>query len=308
MFCNNCGNQIKEGEKFCVKCGNSVVTKEENLTCEKCGKPIEARAKFCNYCGASLAISEKIFCRYCGQQFDEGESFCKNCGKPYEEKSQFFENLSGKLSNLGGKFGEKLSKLGRENENVNLGISSTGAIVEKESSLNMKHLILAGLFTLLLIFWFIPSITITAQALFISESCSISMGAPYDDDNMEMVMEYTVDDFDALKTATTVLVIFFDVIPVIASIALLVLPIIRKTVLKRRRFIYQKIIIIKAFIEVITRISTYKSVCEQISDSFGKASASFNFGGWLLIILIVAMGVFTYLIGVENKKNCPANK
>ena len=24
MFCNKCGNEIKEGENFCAKCGNKV--------------------------------------------------------------------------------------------------------------------------------------------------------------------------------------------------------------------------------------------------------------------------------------------
>lgn len=35
MFCNKCGNEIKEGELFCPKCGNKIVREETNEELEK---------------------------------------------------------------------------------------------------------------------------------------------------------------------------------------------------------------------------------------------------------------------------------
>ena len=37
MFCENCGNEIKEGEKFCGKCGKSIEQGEvkNNVSSEK---------------------------------------------------------------------------------------------------------------------------------------------------------------------------------------------------------------------------------------------------------------------------------
>src|SRR4051794_23828129 len=50
MQCPQCGNQSREGAKFCRKCGLRF-----DLVCPACGAPAEPDSGFCEECGAALA-------------------------------------------------------------------------------------------------------------------------------------------------------------------------------------------------------------------------------------------------------------
>ncbi len=50
MKCKYCNAELKQGAKFCPKCGREVVV---NDVCINCGKPIKLGASFCPYCGAN---------------------------------------------------------------------------------------------------------------------------------------------------------------------------------------------------------------------------------------------------------------
>lgn len=50
MKCSYCNTDLKQGAKFCPKCGREVVV---NDVCINCGKPIKLGASFCPYCGAN---------------------------------------------------------------------------------------------------------------------------------------------------------------------------------------------------------------------------------------------------------------
>lgn len=53
MECANCKNQLKEGAKFCGKCGTKVEQSNNNKknSCVECGNELKAAAKFCGKCG-----------------------------------------------------------------------------------------------------------------------------------------------------------------------------------------------------------------------------------------------------------------
>ena len=53
--CSKCGNEIEDGDLFCIKCGNKI----ENV-CKKCGKPYPAGARFCETCGNNLSENNCI--------------------------------------------------------------------------------------------------------------------------------------------------------------------------------------------------------------------------------------------------------
>jgi RNA polymerase subunit RPABC4/transcription elongation factor Spt4 len=56
-FCEQCGNILNDGAKFCGKCGTQVLD--------------------------SVAIEQQFMpsvCLKCGEQLEEGEQFCANCG------------------------------------------------------------------------------------------------------------------------------------------------------------------------------------------------------------------------------------
>jgi len=63
--CPKCGNEVKEGQKFCMKCGTpiplapqqSVTAKSQpnaSATCAKCGSPLKPGQKFCMICGTPV--------------------------------------------------------------------------------------------------------------------------------------------------------------------------------------------------------------------------------------------------------------
>ncbi len=49
MVCPNCKNEIKEGSKFCPRCG-TLIPKQRR--CSKCETPLDPSARFCPGCGA----------------------------------------------------------------------------------------------------------------------------------------------------------------------------------------------------------------------------------------------------------------
>ena len=58
----------------------------ETSVCAKCGQPLPANAKFCLNCGekvVSQAMPEMVICPNCGQETPKGK-FCLHCGNPLE--------------------------------------------------------------------------------------------------------------------------------------------------------------------------------------------------------------------------------
>lgn len=66
--CSKCGSELKEGQKFCMKCGtpataNSPVAVKrqpiEAAVCANCGNPLKPGQKFCMKCGTPVASAPK---------------------------------------------------------------------------------------------------------------------------------------------------------------------------------------------------------------------------------------------------------
>lgn len=54
------------------------------ITCPNCGEQISDKAKNCVRCGAVLIPEEKKYCPECGTELEEGMDSCPNCGCPIE--------------------------------------------------------------------------------------------------------------------------------------------------------------------------------------------------------------------------------
>src|SRR5262245_43724951 len=52
MRCGKCGNDNREGRKFCAKCGGPLP-----LSCPKCGASNEPGDDFCGDCGGALSTN-----------------------------------------------------------------------------------------------------------------------------------------------------------------------------------------------------------------------------------------------------------
>ncbi len=65
--CLKCGSELKEGQKFCMKCGTPVSTNPKQpaakqmtaAVCSKCGNPLKPGQKFCMKCGMPVASAPK---------------------------------------------------------------------------------------------------------------------------------------------------------------------------------------------------------------------------------------------------------
>ena len=65
--CLKCGSELKEGQKFCMKCGTPVSTNPKQpaakqmtaAVCSKCGNPLKPGQKFCMKCGTPVASAPK---------------------------------------------------------------------------------------------------------------------------------------------------------------------------------------------------------------------------------------------------------
>ncbi|WP_295113949.1 zinc ribbon domain-containing protein [uncultured Methanobrevibacter sp.] len=82
MFCENCGSQIGDDDRFCSSCGAQV--KSDN-TCANCGAEIGESDKFCSSCGAQVTSSKSI-------NTPSGLIDCPDCGKPVSRKAKACPN------------------------------------------------------------------------------------------------------------------------------------------------------------------------------------------------------------------------
>ena len=62
--CSKCGNELRDGQKFCMKCGTPVsaptqsvvkLQPKETAVCAKCGNPLSPGQKFCMKCGTPVS-------------------------------------------------------------------------------------------------------------------------------------------------------------------------------------------------------------------------------------------------------------
>lgn len=97
MKCQNCGNEVKEGAKFCRECGAQIAaqTKQASVNvCPRCGKVLENGVIYCDKCGAVLAEEPTAsvsgtgkICPHCGNRLNPAAMFCGNCGNSLNPNS-----------------------------------------------------------------------------------------------------------------------------------------------------------------------------------------------------------------------------
>lgn len=75
--CAKCNAPLPAHAKFCLQCGERVVTIDDGtVLCPTCGKAV-VKGKFCPECGSRLAL----VCPKCGIEIINGAKFCPECGE-----------------------------------------------------------------------------------------------------------------------------------------------------------------------------------------------------------------------------------
>jgi len=79
--CSKCGEEIPEGAKFCLSCGQKVEDPKDDsmVKCPKCGASVP-KGKFCLECGFKFNTN----CSKCGAELIPGAKFCLECGTKVE--------------------------------------------------------------------------------------------------------------------------------------------------------------------------------------------------------------------------------
>ena len=72
MFCPNCGKQIGDTSKFCIKCGHNVEDEIKKVT-----TPVNTSKN--NIKSETGQKSKVIICSDCGKEVEEGSTFCPHC-------------------------------------------------------------------------------------------------------------------------------------------------------------------------------------------------------------------------------------
>ena len=85
LECPKCKNEVKENDKFCLKCGTKLNIIKKNKVCSKCHKTNNNSSKYCEFCGNDLSDSISYIyndneCPICHHINKEGIEYCESCG------------------------------------------------------------------------------------------------------------------------------------------------------------------------------------------------------------------------------------
>lgn len=119
MFCKKCGNEQKNGENFCSKCGTpfleeSVSIKETDSNGKKEEKIEASKVQYCKKCGRQQVNGQK-FCLQCGTPYldKNGKPYLKGLKKDIVETKERMNAAVDDLSQKGREFGEQLVQKGK---------------------------------------------------------------------------------------------------------------------------------------------------------------------------------------------------
>ena len=104
--CKDCGSPVKDGAKFCPRCGNPVAQPVQQPSvrpiaqpprCAWCGAQVKGSSKFCPKCGKTVgsvppgqsqpaqpippAAPQRLTCPSCGAALKTTSKFCPRCGR-----------------------------------------------------------------------------------------------------------------------------------------------------------------------------------------------------------------------------------
>ena len=127
MKCENCGNEVREGAKFCSKCGSNILEQQEDHSgkhnvhetktekrCVNCGNVLREESKFCPKCGSSTLEQKEDVSTLKDEEKDKAE---QSKGTFYFEKVKMIGRLRYKIirtevSNNEERLEIKLSEIG----------------------------------------------------------------------------------------------------------------------------------------------------------------------------------------------------
>ena len=62
MYCEKCGKQLNDNDKFCISCGTKVEEdiQADHICCPNCGSILNDDDQFCTSCGSKIGYDEGV--------------------------------------------------------------------------------------------------------------------------------------------------------------------------------------------------------------------------------------------------------
>lgn len=257
-----------------------------------------------------------MHCKKCGSEVADGVKFCGACGAMVEIVEAAAEPVAEAVENtvaeeekvkkpLLYRFNEFLSKLtgGAVDMKKRVGTCDTKEIERQSVSLAWKYVALVGLIALILVFWFVPNLTLEAETrgyYFIKtgdDEVSISIGGL---GALLVDLSDAGEDSEMAGIICIVLTVIFHVIPLLLCALINVMPLLRKRVTKRRRLIYPNMTAL--FCIVCYAVWCIFWVVSAQQETEFTISTSLTFGGVMLYILLFAWLVLSFGAAAHNRR------
>lgn len=252
-----------------------------------------------------------MYCKKCGNALAEGAIFCEKCGEAVAPAEAVMPAKNASVPDEGVKkpllyrFNCFLSKLTRGTLDMKkrIGASVSGEIERQSVALAWKYALLFGLTLLILLFWFLPNLTIEAETpgyYFIrtgEDEVSISIGG---------LGAFLVDasnageDSEIAGVICTVLTVIFHVIPLLLCALIAIMPLLRRRVTRRRRLIYPALTAFFCIFSYAIWCILWTVMAQQESEF--ELSTSLTFGGVMLYILLFVYLVLNFSAAAQNKR------
>lgn len=302
MFCNNCGNQAEENQKFCTKCGNELIKSLDPLKCKKCGSIVDLTAKFCENCGEEITrdSSNKRFCQFCGAEILADECFCKNCGKVIKNSDDFISTIA--------EIANKTIVTGKEKFSDIFNSSLfDGSVKSKEL---LGKLFLCACYALLLIFCFVPAIRIEVPiaSLFSTElrQLDLSFGNMLGNKALTDVLSIAMstDEYEAIAFILKGFSLGIVVLS-LSAFLLYVCDIFKK----QNIYFWLKLgLPLLMLLAVVSLLIFIGGIVQEFNTSLSMEAVNYNltFGGWIFMLLLIAILVYSIYIHITNSKTLGA--
>ncbi len=251
------------------------------MFCQQCGSAVADDAVFCSSCGAPIA-GKSAAQAATAQAVPAGAPSAGTVAEPLKENA-LTRKLNDRVVLLGGEFADR-----------------------RVASMGWKHMLASLLAVLVLVFWFVPAVTLNVPVVsfFNSENVeiSMSMGNPMGDPDAASTMDES--DIEEYKFIFAVLMVPFDLLPMLLALWLTVRPLLKKNVVKRRRLIFSRLVAISTLGKLLLWRVVVGEIVSAADRDYGELAPTLRvtLGGWILLILTVAWIVTLGVLARENKR------
>ncbi len=274
MFCKKCGQELKDGQRFCGVCGTAV--EEMQRKCEKCGAELHDNENFCNQCGTPIP--------------DVSGTTTGSALHSTDKNSSAVDSLKNTVQRIRKKIASNSP-------------TSSKLLERATSSLGLKYCAFALIMALLLIFLYVPTFHLEPdldwfekQMNYVpanfknqfADATAFSLGNPFQNEFIEAsVFSESLRNLKGVVTTAFDLLAFFNIVLYALAVWLILKPLVKNDMRKKINFVFPLLLSAFAMVGMILCNFTLKTLQVDIDMLMGLV-LKLGFGGVVLLLLCVA--------------------